>query len=66
MGATFLSSNPQELMKKLHVLLAEHQAGNNNVFNEASAISDELRRQGHLNIKQIRSIYKTFKNAGTT
>jgi hypothetical protein len=42
----FLSSNPEELIKKLNTMLAEFQVRNNNVFNHISAIVDELRRQG--------------------
>jgi len=30
-------------MNKFKILLAERSAGNNNVFNEISAIADELR-----------------------
>ena len=54
----FLTSDPQELVKKLQILIAEKKAGNNNVFNEISAIVDELRRLGHLTIGQIKKIYK--------
>jgi hypothetical protein len=50
----FLSSNPEELIKKLNTMLAEFQAGNNNVFNHISAIVDELRRQGILSIKSMK------------
>jgi hypothetical protein len=56
----FISSNPAELIKKLDVLISEGSAGNNNVFNEASSIIDELRRQGILSIAQIKKIYKMF------
>ena len=54
----FLSSDPRELTNKLNILIAETRAGNNNVFNEISAIVDELRRLGHLTIGQIKKIYK--------
>ena len=53
----FLSSNPQELLNKLNILIAEKEAGNNNVLNEASAITDELRRLGFLTIDQIKKLY---------
>jgi hypothetical protein len=56
----FISSDPKELIKKLDVLISEHSAGNNNVLNEASAIIDELRRQGILSIAKIKKIYKMF------
>ena len=54
----FLSSDPRELINKLNILIAETRAGNNNVFDEISAIVDELRRLGHLTIGQIKKIYK--------
>jgi len=54
----FLSSDPNELFKKLHILIAEKEAGNNNVLNEASAITDELRRLGLLSVGEIKNIYK--------
>jgi len=44
-------------MNKLKILLAEKKAGNNNVFNEISAISDELRRSGALSMRQLRNLY---------
>ena len=53
----FLSSDPQELFNKLNILIAEKEAGNNNVLNEASAITDELRRLGFLTINQIKKLY---------
>jgi len=54
----FLSSDPKVLMNRLKILLAEKSAGNNNVFNEISAISDELRRSGALSMKQLKNLYK--------
>jgi len=57
-GVKFLSSDPKVLMNRLKILLAEKSAGNNNVFNEISAISDELRRSGALSIKQLKNLYK--------
>jgi len=59
-GVKFLSSDPKVLMNKLQILLAENKAGNNNVFNEISAISDELRRSGVLSLKQLKSLYKNL------
>jgi hypothetical protein len=57
----FLSSNPEELIKKQNTMLAEFQAGNNNVFNHISAIVDELRRQGILSINEIKKLYNCLK-----
>jgi hypothetical protein len=42
-------------------MLAEFQAGNNNVFNHISAIVDELRRQGILSINEIKKLYNSLK-----
>jgi len=47
----FLSSDPKIIMNKLKILLAEGDAGNNNVFNEICAIADELRRSGVSSLK---------------
>ena len=56
----FLSSDPKELHNKLNLLIAEKQAGNNNVLNEASAVVDELRRMGAISINQCKQFYKQF------
>jgi len=56
----FLSSNPKVLMNKLKILLAERDAGNNNVFDEISAIADELRRTGVLSLRQFKNLYKNL------
>ena len=60
-NTNFISSDPKVLINKLNILLAEKQAGNNNVFNEISAISDELRRNGILSLKQLKSLYKKIR-----
>jgi len=57
----FLSSNPKVLINKLKILLAEKDAGNNNVFDEISAIADELRRTGVLSLKQFKNLYKNLR-----
>jgi len=57
-GVRFLSSDPKTLMDRLKILLAEKSAGNNNVFDENSAIADELRRSGALSMKQLKYFYK--------
>jgi len=56
----FLPSNPKVLMNKLKILLAERDAGNNNVSDEISAIADELRRTGVLSLKQFKHLYKNL------
>jgi len=60
-GIQFLLSNPNELFKKLDILIAEEDAGNTNILEEASAIVDELRRLGLLTITQVKKIYKLIK-----
>jgi len=52
-----LSSDPKELINRLNILLSEKKAGNNNVFDEISAISDELRRAGVLPLRQLTNLY---------
>jgi len=56
----FLPSNLKVLINKLKILLAERDAGNNNVFDEISAIADELRRTGVLSLKQFKNLYKNL------
>ena len=58
----FITSHSGELMKKLDVLMSEFKTGNNNVFNEIGAITDELRRQGVLEINQIKQIFRELKS----
>jgi len=48
-------------MDKLKILLAERDAGNNYVFDEISAIADELRRTSVLSLKQIKNLYKNLQ-----
>jgi len=57
----FVSSNPKVLMNKWKILLAEKDAGNNNVFDEISAIADELRRTGVLSLKQLKNLFKNLQ-----
>jgi len=47
-------------LNKLKILLAEKDAGNNNVFDEISAIADALRRTGVLSLKQLKNLYKNL------
>ena len=57
-GVKFLTSNVKVLVNELNRLLGSFKAGNNGVFNEIAAITDELRRKGVLNINHVKSIYK--------
>jgi len=56
----FLPCDPKVLMDNLKILLAERDAGNNNIFDEISAIADELRRTGVLSLKQLKNLYKNL------
>jgi len=44
----------------LNILLSEKKAGNNNVFDEISAISDELRRAGVMSLRQLKNVYRNY------
>jgi len=55
-----MSSDSKVLINRLKILLAEINAGNNNVFNEISAISDKLRRSGAFLIKQLKNLHKNY------
>ena len=58
-GVKFLTvSNVEVLTNELNRLLGSFTAGNNNVFNEISAITDELRRKRVLNIEHAKKIYR--------
>jgi len=57
-GVMFLTSNAEVLTNELNRLLGSFTAGNNNVFNEISAITGELRRKGVLNIDHAKKIYR--------
>ena len=57
-GVKFLTSNVEVLVNELNRLLGSFRAGNNGIFNEIAAITDELRRKGVLNINHVKNIYK--------
>ena len=57
---SFLTSDPVELLKRLDILYAEKQAGNDNVLSEATAIADELRRQGVITTETLKELSKKF------
>jgi predicted Zn-ribbon and HTH transcriptional regulator len=57
-GIQFLPSDPKKLVKRLNILVAEKEAGNNNVMEEVTAIADELRRKGLMNIFQLKKLSK--------
>ena len=57
-GIKYLTSNVEVLVNELNRLLGSFRAGNNGIFNEIAAITDELRRKGMLNINHVKNIYK--------
>lgn len=61
-STTFLTSDPAKLVQRLDILYAEKQAGNNNVLSEATAIADELRRQGLITTETLKTLSKKFAN----
>ena len=50
-GVIVIPSDPNALLEKLDLLLSSKEAGHTNVGNELVSISDELKRQGALDIK---------------
>jgi len=57
-GVKFLTSDINVLFSELNRLLGSFVVGNNNIFNEIAAITDELRREGVLNINHVKNIYR--------
>jgi len=57
-GIKFLAGDVNVLVNELNRLLGSFVAGNNNIFNEIAAITDELRRKGVLNINHVKKIYR--------
>ena len=56
-GIVTISENPEELFKRLEILLAAKSQGHNNSKDEISAILDELLKQKQIDKKQYLSIY---------
>ncbi len=57
----FLSSDPNELVERLSVLIQERQAGNDNVLDEGTAILDFLREAGNLTDEEYLNVYEKLK-----
>ncbi len=57
---TFLSSDPNELVERLQILIGEQKAGNDNIQDEATAILDELLRQKEIDKTEYKSILNQF------
>ena len=56
----FLSSDPDFLLDRLEVLIAESSVGNNNVLNEILAIGEELHRQGEVTDEEYQNFLTNF------
>ena len=55
-GVSFLSNDPSQLVNRLLLLLDSKKAGNNNCFNEASAIFNQLMNMKIINKCQHKDI----------
>jgi hypothetical protein len=60
-GVVFLSSNPNELVERLQLLIGSKEAGNSNTMNEICAILKELLRMNIIDIKEFELIYNKLK-----
>ena len=60
-GVRFLPNDPSELINRLLLLLGSKKAGNNNCFNETSAILDQLMNMKIINKCQYKDILSHIK-----
>ena len=60
-GVTFILSDPNALLERLELLLANQEAGHMGVGNELVSICDELKRQGVLDLKSHKKIISIIK-----
>ena len=60
-GVIVIPSDPNALVKRLGLLLASKEAGNTGVENEAVAICNELKRQGHLGTRSYKILNSIIK-----
>ena len=56
----FLSSDPDFLLDRLEILIAESAAGNNNVLDEILAIGEELHRQQEVSDEEYQNFLTNF------
>ena len=56
----FLPSDPDYLLDRLEILIAESAAGNNNVLNEIPAIGEELHRQKEVTDDEYQNFLTNF------
>lgn len=60
-GVSFLPNDPSQLVNRLLLLLGSKKAGNNNCFNESSAILDQLMNMKIINKCQYKDILLDIK-----
>ena len=60
-GVSFLPNDPSQLVNRLLLLLVSKKVGNNNCFNEASAILDQLMNMKIINKYQYKDILSHIK-----
>ena len=60
-GVIVIPSDPNALFERLDLLLASKEAGNTGVENEAVAMCDELKRQGHLGTRSYKILNSIIK-----
>ena len=64
-GVVIMSSDPNALLERFHLLRASKKAGHTNVVNEMVSICDELKRQGVLNTESYKKFISIIKNDST-
>ena len=64
-GVVIMPSDPNALLERLDLLLANQEAGHTGVRNELVSICDELKRQGVLDTKAYKKINSIIKNDST-
>ena len=60
-GLTILPSDPNALLERLDLLIASQNAGHSGVRNELVSISDELKRQGVINVNEYKKLNSIIK-----
>ena len=63
-GVSFLPNDASQLVNRLLLLLGSKKAGNNNCFNEASAILDQLMNMKIMNKYQYKDILSHAGSGG--
>ena len=64
-GIVIIPSDPNALLERLDLLLANQKAGHTGVGNELVSICDELKRQGVLDMEAYKKLNSIIKNDST-